>query len=139
MASAPDILSNIRNTDFRIITTKTTGNTTMPLNTNVFSTLLNASSFSGSIVDWLMSSNDLPPLPFSIGSNALLSNDKITAYIPYILDHQYRIIHEQQLQISALAEIIAEQQKVLPQISKTLLQHDTLLAKHSILLSNTKA
>jgi hypothetical protein len=109
--------------------------TTQPQNLNVFSTIMHASSYSGSIVDRLMAStseDNIPGLPFSISSNITLSNDRFASYVPYILDHQYRIIHEQQLQISSLAMIVAEQQKMLPQIRSILTQQDTILAKHEL-------
>lgn len=121
-------LSNIQYDNFQLLHKMDKAATTQSRNLNVLSTLMNASSYSSTVVQWLMASTSNSNVIIN-GSN-LPSNQQFFTYVPYILDHQYRVIHEQQLQISALAKIVADQQKLLPAMQTLLNTHDTMIAKH---------
>ena len=133
LANILETLSNIQNDNFQILHKIDTYASTQPQNLNVLSTMLRGSRYSGSIAEWFYAATSGSNAIIPISSNDMAlssSNTDFLNYVPFILDHQYRIIHEQQLQVSALARILADQQKLLPQLKSLIQEHDTILAKH---------
>ena len=140
-------LSNNQNSTYGLIFPQPFNNepSTSPLSMNVLTTLFQASTFAGGVVDQIYLSSNLQQIINNLeGSNtsnvpALPPLSTLTPFLPFVLDHQYRVMAEQQKNISTLASILGQQQQAMADFERNQLRQDTLIARHELLLASSNA